>query len=135
VKTVERAKSLEERVTTRLHESIGDLITDADLKVIVERGIELALFHPRELTGAGYHTTRKAALVDDLVEKLLAAKMAVAVDTWLRDNPDKLKEALDRAITNGVGQAVMRAMDMRFEGIFSSGVAMLESQGYLRQSP
>jgi hypothetical protein len=32
--------SLEERVTKRLHETIGDLITDADLKGLVEQGIE-----------------------------------------------------------------------------------------------
>ena len=131
-------KSLEERITTRLHESIGDLITDDDLKTIVERGIEEALFEERRMTNPnsyGPQTVSKPALVDELVEKLLGEKMRQAIDRWLRENPEALQAAVDRAIALGVGQALLNTLDIRFGGIIEMAVQNMKGMGMLPRGP
>lgn len=125
--------TLEQRITARLHESIGDLITDDDLKAIVARGIEQALFKERpDLARAtSYHTYTKPPLVDELVAKLLTEKMETAVNAWLTENPDAIRAALDTAISLGVGTALLRSLDNRFAGIFDAGVSTLQNRGLL----
>lgn len=136
---VEKAQTLEERINTRIHESIGDLITDADLRKIIERGVENALFQkrPADLSAhRGFGTpTPRPALVDEMVEKHLGTRMEEAVTGWLKDNPEKMQAAVDDAIRRGVGDAMIRTLDERFARIFTSGVDMMRSQGMLPPSP
>lgn len=134
-------KTLEERVTARLHESIGDLITDDDLRSIVERGIEKALFQKRETqrqTSGSWGTTyidTHPPLVDDLVERLLSRKMTEAVDGWLREHPEQLQAAIDQAIQDGAAAAMMGALNRQFASVFTAGVEQLQNMNLLpRQS-
>jgi hypothetical protein len=108
-------------------------MTDDDLRGIIKRGVEKALFEERydaDRSNA-YHSKKKASLVDDLVDKHLAAKMKEAVDTWLKENPERIQQAVDDAIRRGVSDALTRTMDERFAGIFQQGVSMMQSQGLL----
>ena len=129
--------TLEERITARLHESIGELITDADLKGIVSRGIEQALFQPRKVverssySGDYRNTVTLPPLVDELVAKFLTLEMTKAVEQWLKDNPALLAEALQHAVNAGAGAAMLRALDYRFASLFDSGIQSLQAQGLL----
>lgn len=131
--SLQPAKSLEDRITARLHESIGDLITDEDLKGMVARGIEQALFTERhdEKNSDQWHKRTKPSVVDEQVAKLLGEKMQSAVDQWLKANPDKIQAAIDITIKAGVADALLRTLDNRFAGVFDSGVATLQSRGLL----
>jgi hypothetical protein len=130
---VQKAQTLEERITGRIREQIGELMTDDDLRGIIKRGVEKALFEERydpDRSNA-YHSKTKASLVDELAEKHLAAKMKEAVDTWLKENPERIQQAVDDAVRRGVSDALTRTMDERFAGIFQQGVTMMQSQGLL----
>lgn len=126
------AVSLEERITRRIHDSLGDLVTDDDLKAMVARGIEHALFQPRVTQGTGWNSqTTKPSIVDQAVETLLAAKMATAVDQWFLDNPERVEKAVADAIQKGAGAAFLSYLDSKFVGIFQSGVEHMRMQGIL----
>ena len=91
-------QSLEERITARLHEQIGDLITEDDLKAMVARGVEAALFSPRNVVAtsgyrAGYQEQRPS-VVEEQVTRLLTEKMDTAVNAWLTANPEKVEAAI-----------------------------------------
>lgn len=116
-------ETLEQRLTKRLHESIGDLITDADLKAMVERGMDKALFQPRE--SSERWGSPRPPLVDALVERFLEAKMQAAVEQWLKDNPDKIDAMLQSAIQKGAGAAFMHYIDSKFALAFAAGVEQL----------
>lgn len=135
---VQPPKTLEERITSRLHESIGDLITDADLKAVVERGIEQALFKPRlveEFRYGSRHTDTKPPLVDEQVAKLLTEKMREATDQWLKDNPEKIEAALREVMQRGVGSAMLYSLEQRFAGLFESALTNMKSQGLIGRGP
>jgi hypothetical protein len=57
--------------------------------------------------------------------------MRDAVDTWLRENPERLQEAIDKAIRAGVADALVRTLDERFAGIFQQGVEQMRYEGLL----
>ncbi len=129
---VSTTPSLQERITSRLHDSIGDLITEEDLKQIVDRGVEELLFKERTVPGRhGYTTETRPGLVHEILKEQLGEQVRGVVTQWLQDNPEKVQEAMDRAIANGVGAAVMRTLDSRFAEVFSQGVSMLQMQGLL----
>lgn len=128
-------KTLEERITSRLHESIGDLITDEDLKGMVSRGIETALFQGRKVekrdTWGHSSTWDRPSVVDEQVALLLSTKMQDAVNQWLKDNPEKIQAAIDVVLKAGVGDSLLRALDNRFSGMFNAGVGELQNRGLL----
>jgi hypothetical protein len=132
---VGRVLSLEERINQKIHESIGDLITPEDLKRIVERGIESALFQPRQTPRqyGGYDT--KPSIVDEVVTRALETAMRDAVNAWVKDNPEKLEAAVKEAIARGAGESLLRAIDYKFAGMFDAGISHLRNQGLLPPAP
>lgn len=133
--SVVRSKSLEERINERLHESIGDLITPEDLRAIVERGVEGALFAPSKVARSYGGFDEGPSLVERLVEKHLSDEMRAAVSKWIAENPEQMRAAVDGAIERGVGNALMRALDDRFFGIFDAGVENMQSRGMMPRTP
>ena len=128
-----RVPSLEERITARIHESIGDLITDDDLKAMIARGVEQALFKPRIRPGVGQWGSDETlpSVVDEIVAKLLGEKMTAAVEQYLKDNPEKLDAAVKDAIAKGAGACFMSYLDSKFQSVFTAGVSTLQMQGLL----
>lgn len=127
--------SLEERLTQRLHDSLGDLITDADLTAMIERGIEKALFQERFTEPSMYRGYRevqkKPALVDELVEKFLASKMGEAVDRWIMENPETMQAAVDKIVAASAGEALMKYLDFRFQNVAQQTFHAMQGQGLL----
>ena len=78
---VSKPKTLQERVTSRLQESIGDIITDEDLKPIVERGIHDVFFEEKEVRDSwGKITETRPALIHKVVKDLLAERVRQAIE-------------------------------------------------------
>lgn len=124
-------KTLQERINTRLAEQIGDLITEDDLKGIVERGVEDFLFKPRHVlrTYGGYDT--HPALMQEMVEKHFQNRVTASVDAWLAANPEKIEALVKAAIDNGIANAVMSSLDQRFGNLLNYLIPQLQSQGLL----
>lgn len=127
-------KTLEQRITERLHQSLGDLITDADLKGMVERGVEQTLFQERRITNdRGYHDRTLPPLMQEVAEKLLKARMEAAVDVWLKENPERVEAIVKQVIQAGMSEAFMATLDNRFKQVFEFNlVPAMQQRGLLR---
>ena len=126
--------TLEERITTRLHESIGDLITDEDLKGMVARGIEAALFQPRPEQVSGGFSTRiemRPPFIQEQVMKLLSEKMSTAIQQWVKDNPEQIETALKHTLQDGVVAAMTQSLDRRFASVLPMALQNMRNQGLL----
>jgi len=131
---VERAKTLEERVTDMVASTVGELITPEDMRQIVERGIEKALF--KERPGPPSHNTwdRKVPLpplVDELTNTHFKAAMSTAVEQWLKDHSEDLAEMMQKAIDEGAYAAVQRVMTDRMSGLFQHAMGEMQAQGLM----
>ena len=59
---VAQAKTLQERVGDRIRDQIGDLMTDADLKQLVDKALHEAFFTQRPLPKNSYHEEQEEAI-------------------------------------------------------------------------
>jgi hypothetical protein len=125
---IAKSQTFEEKMMERIRTSIGELMSDEDLKKLVERGIEKALFTPREEKGA-WHTTVKPSIVDECVVKFVEARAKAAVDEWLKTHPEQIEAALHSAVKAGVGGCILQTLDSRFAGIFDYAFMQLKDQG------
>jgi hypothetical protein len=128
---IQKPLSFEEKMMEKIRESIGSLVTDEDLKRIIEKGIDKALFEGRPQKDSWGNGNSTASIVDQAVQKYLSEHMKVAVDAWLANNPDKLQLAIDNAIKLGVAGCVQQSMDQRFSWIFQNLVQSAQSSGLL----
>ena len=99
----------------RMRDSIGELMSDEDLKKIVERGVEAAIFTGKEY-GDSWNRKKDPSLIEKAVTELLSMRMKEAVDIWVKENPEKLEKAVADAIALGAGGCMMEAMNQKFQG-------------------
>ena len=127
-------KDFRERMLDRIRDDIGDLITDDELKTMIEAGIKKAMFETRYVDEGGYSSRKKEvpSLVDAAVQQFLKERMDAAVRQWLEMHPEELQAAVDKAIANGVAGALTAALDDRFKAIFQDGMTQMYNNGWLR---
>ena len=100
--TIEMTKSFQERVYERIRDSIGELMTDADLKVLVDAACQKAFFEERLVASSYGSPTRKPSLIVEEVEKLLRPQVGDAVKQWCLNHPEDIKKIIDEAIAKGM---------------------------------
>ena len=111
-------KSFEERMMDMMRENVGTLFTPDDLKKIVEKGIEKLYFEPRLITSSYGRNEYKNSLSEELVEKHIQSQVREAVGKWVIDNPEILKEFIDKALQEGMSKRIVRAIDEMFQQTF-----------------
>jgi len=129
---IQQKQTFEERMMDKIRESIGDLMTQEELKKILERGVEKALFESRQVKDCygGYRTI--PSVLDEAVSKFLQPAMDKAVSDWIDTHQVELKAAVDKAVQAGAGEAVLRAIDSKFYGAMASLESKLRESGVLK---
>jgi len=134
--TLIATKGLQERITARIHEGIGDLVTEADLRVIVERGVEEFFFKPRVVEDTGWHGRKTIPpLIQEIVDAVLKEQMRRAIDQWMKDNKETIKQAVEAAIKRGIAGVLADVLDERFTSLFNSVIYNMQNQGMLPKGP
>lgn len=129
---VVKQKTLEERVREKLHAQIGDLITQEDLQQIVERGVEEALFKPREERDRyGHTTTKKPSLAAELVAETLEKQMRAAVNAWIAENRDQFAEMVQEAVGKNGRDLALAALGAALQPAFNQVIYNLQTNGQL----
>jgi len=118
---IQKAKSFEEKMMDRIKNSVGDLMTDEDLKKILEKSMT-AMFFTETYKNHGYHREQERipGLAEKIVTEHLKDRMDVVVGMWLEANSTKVREAVDKALEGGLATAMTRAMNSRFEDTLST---------------
>lgn len=130
---IERQKTFEERMMDRIKESVADLITDDELKKIIEKGVEKAFFEPRTGTDRwGNRSANEPSLVEQMVKKELEGRMEKAVQNWIAEHPDKLEYVMKSVMEQGVAGCVEKAMEARFGYLFGRMIEQMKNEGVIR---
>ncbi len=109
-------KTLQERVGDRIRDQIGDLMTDEDLKLLVDRALTDAFFKDRrESRQYGPDIIHPPAIVE-LVKGLLQARVDAACVSWLSEHKDELGEHIDDAVGRGFMKMFQVWLDAKVQG-------------------
>lgn len=98
--------TFQERLFERIRADIGDLMTDEDLKSIVEQAAAKAFFEPRYTQSHYGGRTEQPPLLVELVTKLLSDRVYEVCSEWAKENGDVFRQAIDAAIEKGMAQLV-----------------------------
>lgn len=110
-------KTFEQKMLDRVREGIGDLITDEQLKNLIEKGIDDVFFkEPKDYCG----NRREKSLI----EKMIDASIKENVEKLVKDhiklhmeaNKEQFVKQIDDAIRVGFGTMFMQALDSKFSG-------------------
>ena len=105
-----------ERMMGRIKESIGDMITDEELKVLIEKGIQTAFFEPHyEKDNYGCVKISKEPLITSIVKNCLNKQVEIAVKDYFKSNPDEVRDLLDKVIKEGITKCVLGVMDSKLQ--------------------
>lgn len=131
---VQQAKTLQERVGDRIRDQIGDLMTDADLKTLVDQALHDAFFKETIIRGEwGRGDTVKPAPAVALVRDLLKERVDAACATWLAEHKDALGAHIDEAIGNGMLKFFTTWLDSKVQqDLFTFGNNLRNSLGLNR---
>ena len=119
-------QSFQQKMMDRIRESIGELMTDDELKQIVDRGMEEALFKPRCFRTSYGSANEECSLVDKVIKEELHSQMSATVHTWMSENQQVLIDAVQKAAKEGAGKCILSALDYRFEQMFNSALQSLD---------
>lgn len=111
---IAQTKNFQERMMERVKDSIGDLITDDELKVIVEKGIDEAFFKPKIIVKEYGRTESLDPLIYKVVKELLSENVNKHVTTYMKKNPDKVEQAIQEVIKDGIGEVVLQVISNKF---------------------
>ncbi len=116
--TLTAPQTFEQKLMARIRESIGELMSEEDLKKILDRGVEEALFSRKpELDQYQRVIRTNPSFVENAVKELLAEKMKDAVDKWCITNSQILTEAIEQAVKVGIGKCMLDALDYKMQGL------------------
>lgn len=111
--------TFEMKMSKRIKESIGDLITDDDLSKLVHRSLEEVFFTPRKNPNRTYYNSNEpdtiAPLLHDIVKQTLKPLVTEVIKDYIATHNDEVLKIVNDVVTAGVGNAVVTAMNMQFQ--------------------
>ena len=105
---VAKQKTYEDKLRDRIRESVGELMTDEDLKKLIERGVEGFLFEERRVSGR--YNDYIPPLMQEIVDSYLKERMEIEVKKWIKDNEDKFEKTIKEIFDRDAGRAFASAM-------------------------
>lgn len=124
-------KAFAERIFERIKDGLGDLMTDAELKVLLHRAIEEAFFTPRT-ENYGYSNTRQIpSYFVEMTRDLLKGQVQALINEYFEANRDDIKVQIAGVLQEGIGKAVLSAIQMQMQMPLQQLQSALYSKGLL----
>lgn len=121
-------KTFQERMFERVRDQMGDLLTETELKQIVDQAVNKAFFEPRKIS-TGYRDEIKPAIFVEMMETELKSRVGKALEQWIQDNPEAVAQAIEKVIQEGITKAVMQTLEWRMNRPLQQFAEQLRSKG------
>lgn len=127
---VATSRSFQEKMFERIRDQMGNLLTDDDLKRIVEASVEKAFFEPFK-GHDGWRETQNESVFIKLVRNELESRVGKAIDNYLKEHGDIISKAINEALSKGIYRLVVGHFEMLMSGAFANFRQNLINQGLL----
>lgn len=128
---VTTSKTFEQRMFEKVRESIGDLMTEEDLKKIVEKAMQKAFFEDR-VDNSDYHAKTIPAVFVVMMQEEMRIRVDATLKFWLVEHSAEVQALLQEVVDKGIMDALTRAMETRMSQPLNMFVEMLRAQGVFK---
>jgi hypothetical protein len=107
-------KAFQERVFEKIRADIGNLMTDEELKSLLQQAMQKAFFE-RVVESTGWRSaTDTEPVFVTLIRDLMRDRVKVAVDAWMEENKELVSGKVEEALKAGIAGAVLDHLRDRF---------------------
>jgi len=124
---VAKPQSFQERMSERIKDSIADLMTDEELKPLVEKAVQQAFFEPQK-SQRGYHTYMEPSWFEETVKGLLQDSVTAEVQKQIVAKSDEITAMIEKVIKEGVGAAMLQSISSMFSNDFYNFANNIQNQ-------
>lgn len=107
---IETSKTFQEKMFERIRDQIGDLMTDEDLKKMVDAALHKAFFEEQKVRD-GYHDRIIPAPIVPFVSSLVQMRINTLCNEYVKDNEEKINIVIKEIINKGFVSAVSDYFD------------------------
>lgn len=111
----DKVKSVQDRISEIVQESLGDLITKEDIKPLVDRAIDQMFFQERE-EGSGYRKRPLPPMHELIFKERIDPMVREAAAEWMNEHPQEMLHLIQKAIGEGIAGSVAKAVNNIFSG-------------------
>ena len=112
-----KADTFQQRMFERIRESMGELLSEEDLKELLEKAIEKSFFEERIVQSSSYFggNQKKPSLFQELVTEQVQPMMEKAITAWLQDNSEQVTSTIDAVLKDGLLGALSKAIEQKMQ--------------------
>lgn len=107
-------KEFEEKLYERLRTDIGSLMSDDQLKLIIQRAIEKSFFEPRREQRKYGSDILHPPLIQEIVTEVLRDQVKEITQIYVRENADKIIPLVEAYLKDGGQQMIIGAIATMF---------------------
>lgn len=107
-------KNFEEKMKDRIKESIGDLITDEELKKLLDAAMYDVFFKPIKVKVSSWETKDGPSYLQGIVKELLDEKVRSVIKDYIDNHTEDVEKTIKTVVENGIGAAMMAAINSMF---------------------
>lgn len=122
-----RQQNFQERMMERICESIGELMTDEELKQVVDKAVDQVFFQNITLKD-GFYSKEVPPVIHGVIKELLAEKVNKIVDEYIQTHTIDAERIIKQVTQEGLGMAVIRAFSAKFQGALQTFEMNLKEQ-------
>lgn len=122
--------SFEERLANEIKSKIGELMTDEDLKKLIDKFVQKAFFEERVYPSNGYGgSERKPPYFINLTQDILSKKVESELKIWFekQENQETIKNMISKVINDGIMQVIADFIKNSTQNVFYRFGSELES--------
>lgn len=123
-------KAFQERMFEKIRDQMGDLLTDEDLKNLVNSAMQQAFFEPI-IEKQGYHDVKKPPFFISMIQKQTQELVNDQVKIWIDNNPEQISNVIKETIEAGIFKMIAAHFERKTSYPLQELMAKLCQKGVL----
>jgi hypothetical protein len=125
------SRTFQEKMFERIKEQMGDLLTEEDLKKMVDAAMQKAFFDPVIERNSYGNETKHLPVFVTMIKKETEDQVKHAVKAWIDAHPEAVISALNEALEKGMFKMALSYFESKTYGPMQELVMKLQQKGML----
>lgn len=108
-------KSFQARMKERIRDSIGELLTDEELKKMIDRTMEEVFFSSREVDDGRWNKKTIPPMMHTIVEKLVSSRVEQEVKTYMEVHHGRILQLIRDALEQQLAESIINGFARVFQ--------------------
>jgi len=128
-------KTFQEKMFERIRDQMSDLMTEDDLKALVDSAMQKAFFEPAKNSDRWGMVTLSDPVFVTMIRNEMTAKVTAALQEWLSSHPEEVTKAIDDALAKGMFGLIQQHIERVASWPMQNLAEQLRAKGVLGLTP